>query len=77
MNDNPNGSWCPSPKKRLGSEKAEEMSKRFFAACMAMQGILSKYNDTPVGSIVYLDEESAVIQAYKYADELLKQESND
>lgn len=52
------------------------MSKRFFAAIMAMHGILSSRNRD---SILSLSEESAdYIQiAYKLADKLLKQETNE
>ena len=44
------------------------MSKRFYAACAAMQGILS--NNPPS------DDKTLVKQAYAIADELLKQEDN-
>lgn len=48
------------------------MSKRFYAACAAMQGLLSadaKYNGKTD------DRESLIKDAYAFADELLKQEN--
>lgn len=57
------------------------ISKRFYAACMAMQGILS--NDIqsrdldPVDKLSH-DEKTVrfiVAASYEYADELLKQEN--
>ena len=45
------------------------MSKRFYAACAAMQGILSSGMD-------YSDPRLVIRAAYEYADELLKQEEN-
>lgn len=43
------------------------MSKRFYAACAAMQGLISHYG------VAF--EESHIQKAYYYADELLKQEN--
>jgi hypothetical protein len=69
MIDETGRSWCPSPKKRLGSEKVGEMSKRFFAACMAMQGFIMRgYGDFP---------SDIAEKSFEYSDELLKQEYND
>lgn len=56
-----------------GDIVAKGMSRRFYAACAAMQGILagnelSKY---------VLDPVAVIQQAYNYADELLKQENNE
>jgi len=44
------------------------MSKRFYAACMAMQGILAKYGVDPETVQI------TVRNSYAFADELLKQE---
>lgn len=54
------------------SDREEGMSKRFYAACAAMQGILAAKNNG-------LDDTPAFIHfqvrvAFQYADELLKQE---
>jgi len=54
-----------------GTIVAKGMSMRFYAACAAMQGLLagnelSKY---------VIDPTTIVQQAYKFADELLKQEN--
>lgn len=43
------------------------MSKRFYAACAAMQGLISHYG------VAF--EELHIQKAYYYADELLKQEN--
>ncbi len=45
------------------------MSKRFYAACAAMQGLLSNTNLTVVNEPEWIIE-----WAYSYADELLKRE---
>lgn len=47
------------------------MSKRFYAACAAMQGLLSNSNDT----IIMLNPEQCVFIAFAHADEILKQEN--
>jgi len=47
----------------------EGMSKRFYAACAAMQGMLANSVLIP-----RLDIEYKIKLSYKYADELLKQE---
>lgn len=47
------------------------ISKRFYAACAAMQGLLSANKS----GIVFLEPEEAIRFAYFYADELLKQEN--
>ncbi len=79
-------------KKKLGQESAfpvnvlsdnkntHGMSKRFYAACAAMQGILA--NDTVIMQLIKVAKEQGhnkeeifvVKEAYAYADELLKQE---
>jgi hypothetical protein len=47
------------------------MSKRFYAACAAMQGLLSGDELVRTGR---RKSESIIELAYKHADELLKQE---
>lgn len=62
------------------------MSKRFYAACAAMQGIISNFPNDPkhlelemksilkaYGNITV--EQAVAKEAYMYADELLKQEN--
>ena len=49
------------------------MSKRFYAACAAMQGILS--SGIKVGGESIITSEIVIPYAYKFADELLKQEN--
>ena len=46
------------------------MSKRFYAACAAMQGLLANPNP----DMVRMDAKSVADMAYKHADELLSQE---
>ena len=53
------------------ANRQKGMSKKFYAACAAMQGLLANSElgwDRPV-------EEHLVKQSYEYADELLKQEN--
>lgn len=55
-------------------------SKRFYAACAAMQGLLANYNsqwrDENTGKITNeLIPEYVARAAYKFADELLAQEN--
>lgn len=55
------------------------MSKRFYAACAAMQGLISNFSEIRKvndGFIACTDHRSIVEQAYDIADELLKQENN-
>ncbi len=47
------------------------MSKRFYAACAAMQGMVAN-QDTRSWAHSYQD---VIASAYKHADELLKQEN--
>ena len=60
------------------------MSKRFYAACAVMQGLLSGIysNKETINSITELSERYSIEScdyivgmAYEYADELLKQEN--
>ena len=51
-------------------EAPAQMSKRFYAACCAMQGLLANPS-VAVNTAPYRD---IISDAYKYADELLKQE---
>jgi hypothetical protein len=48
------------------------ISKRFYAACAAMQGILSSSLANPSQPVHFIN---IVEDAYKFADELLKQEN--
>lgn len=49
------------------------MSKRFYAACAAMQGILA--NQSMVNNISQHSQKMAAIYSFEMADALLKQES--
>ncbi len=57
----------------LSLSNTKGISKRFYAACFATQGILSNINRN---SINY-NHENIVRESYKIADELLKQENSD
>lgn len=61
----------PAFANNLNSESYIEdgMSKRFYAACAAMQGLLA--NETAK----LLSDEAVAYNAYKLADQLLKQEN--
>lgn len=53
------------------------MSKRFYAACVAMQGMLASHANLNSSHPMHSsdeDIEKAIKTCYKYADELLKQE---
>ena len=52
-------------------DPATTMSRRFYAACAAMQGILSN----PSLSYVRITKTKMVSDAFEAADELLKQEN--
>ena len=54
----------------------EGMSKRFYAACAAMQGILANQNGEygVIGGTNQQYTERLISQSYQFADELLKQE---
>lgn len=64
-------------KKKLGQEPAfsneyhQGMSTRFYAACMAVSGIMANPNSEPTRPIHFTN---IVADAYKIADELLRQE---
>lgn len=47
------------------------ISKRFYAACAALTGIMANSNP----NFIRMDFETAVVRAYICADELLKQEN--
>jgi hypothetical protein len=49
-------------------------SKRFYAACAAMQGILGNKNANPTRQEHF---QNIIEDAYKLADELLKQENDE
>ena len=51
-------------------QNPEGMSKRFYAACKAMQGLLASFSD---GSPAMWDTD-IVSRAFEIADEMLKQE---
>ena len=54
------------------AENYQGMSKRFYAACAAMQGIVSAVNN----DVLYeYDCEHIVKESFRFADELLKQEN--
>ena len=62
----------PVENKHVFNPKYNGMSKRFYAACAAMQGLLS------IPSPIAMDENTIhneIKLCYAYADELLKQES--
>lgn len=44
------------------------ISKRFYAACAAMQGIIASH------TLTYPNPDNVADMAFKYADELVKQE---
>lgn len=48
------------------------MSKRFYAACAAMQGILA---NEQIRVAIIMDRSTVEKEAFNYADELLKQEN--
>lgn len=50
------------------------MSKRFYAACMAMQGLLSKHGEYSSTNMLGLTPEEAVRKSFLFCDELLAQE---
>ena len=53
------------------------MSKRFYAACAAMQGLIISYSENGKvhgGYIPITDYKEIMVQAFDFADELLKQE---
>ena len=54
-------------------QQSNGMSKRYFTACMATQGILSNQLAAPTSNIHF---KNIVEDAYKIADELIKQEFN-
>ena len=54
------------------------MSKRFYAACVAMQGLIINFSDERKvngGFIAITDQVELIKEAYEFADELLKQEN--
>ena len=52
------------------------MSKRFYAACAAMQGLLSNPNNVNIHGINGANDSAIVKLAYSLSDELLKQEND-
>jgi len=71
---------------KLGQESAfacvsndylqEGISKRFYAACFAMQGLLAS-GAINLKSFIKPDYNIIIKDSYKLADELLKQENED
>lgn len=63
--------YLNQPGKYRTPEKELGMSKRFYAACAAMQGMIQcgAFN-------IYEDLEKCIETSYKFADELLKQENS-
>ena len=64
-----------SGREYIVNDKANElgMSKRFYAACLAMQGLTQRF----IGMYSTDKDILAMVkQSYKIADELLKQEIN-
>ena len=68
--------WSSLHSTQIVLKRHEGMSKRFYAACEALQGILANQN----GEYAVIDgtnqryTEHLISQAYQFADELLKQE---
>lgn len=58
------------------NQQSKGMSKRYFTACMAMQGILSANPKGTWGNIDIPVPQYVAELSYKYADELIKQEFN-
>lgn len=65
------------PAENLGQYSYSGMSKRFYAACAAMQGILaSQVGNYEVEGGTRQDYcEQLIEQSFQFADELLKQEN--
>ena len=62
--------WSSIQSTQIVLKRHEGMSKRFYAACAAMQGIMANSNS----EMINLDAISVARIAFEYADELLKQE---
>ena len=60
--------WSSLHSTQIVLKRHEGMSKRFYAACAAMQGMLANQ------SVNQIPDEIVIKTAYKIADELLKQE---
>ena len=61
------------PETYMDGSMSSGMSKRFYAACAAMQGMLGNRNS----DMVYPQISKLVIMSYEFADELLKQETHE
>ena len=61
-----------------GSGAHQGMSKRFYAACKAMQGLINLgmycITDATYPQHTIIDRKRSVAEAFKIADEMLKQE---
>lgn len=66
--------WSSLHSTQIVLKRHEGMSKRFYAACAAMQGILSGTSDYNLDSKCKYRDRIATA-AYIIADELLKQEN--
>ena len=56
------------PKDSFQNQYQIGMSKRFYAACMAMQGLLANGTEN-----VY-EKDLTIMRSFEYADEILRQE---
>ena len=71
-------SYLNQPGKYRTPEKELGMSKRFYAACAAMQALITNFpkermiND---GYIAFTEYSEIIKESYEFADELLKQEN--
>ena len=72
MKNNKLGQQGAFPQKNIEiSEEHKGMSKRFYAACAAMQGIIASKTLVIWNT---KDQEACARIAYQFADELLRQE---
>ena len=62
--------WSSLHSTQIVLKRHEGMSKRFYAACAAMQGIMANSNS----KMINLDAINVARISFEYADEILKQE---
>ena len=62
--------WSSLHSTQIVLKRHEGMSKRFYAACAAMQGIMANSNS----EMINLDAINVARISFEYADEILKQE---
>jgi hypothetical protein len=60
-----------NPGENYTNGNPDGMSKRFYAACAAMQGLITRK-----GSLTWVDTQRIVRLSYVFSDELLKQEND-